>query len=181
MAVATIPEAIGGHVIAGLLGQDYLSTFDLDLDPTRHTLGLYDVSGCAGAFLPWTGRYTAIPASRPVRNILLLPVSVDGHPLQAELDSGASNSVVMAPGMLRLGLAPGGEAMLRGLGRGSVAAHTQHFAAVRIGDETLPGMTMLVAPIHGLRSVDMLLGADWLRTRRVWLSWATNQVFVAAQ
>jgi hypothetical protein len=27
--------------------------------------------------------------------------------------------------------------------------------------------------------VDMLLGADWLQMRRVWLSFATKQVFVA--
>jgi hypothetical protein len=27
--------------------------------------------------------------------------------------------------------------------------------------------------------VDLLLGADWLAQRRVWLSFATRQVFVA--
>jgi hypothetical protein len=37
---------------------------------------------------------------------------------------------------------------------------------------------MLVSPMQALRSVDMLLGADWVRARRVWISWATNQVFV---
>jgi hypothetical protein len=29
--------------------------------------------------------------------------------------------------------------------------------------------------------VDMLLGADWLVSRRVWLSFATKQMFVAAR
>jgi hypothetical protein len=29
--------------------------------------------------------------------------------------------------------------------------------------------------------VDMLLGTDWLRSRRVWLSFATKQMFVAVR
>ena len=181
IAVATIPETIGGRPVAGLLGQDYLSTFDLDLDVAHGTLGLFDVSGCTGAFLPWTGHYTTIPAYRPVRNILLMPVSVDGQSLEAQLDSGSSNSVVIAPGIERLRLAAGGDERVHGLGAGSIAAHPQRFATVRVGSETLPDMTMLVAPYHALRITDMLLGADWLRNRRVWVSWATNQIFVAAR
>jgi len=179
IAVATIPDSAGGHPIAGLLGQDYLSTFDLDLDVPHGTLGLFSVSGCSGAFLPWTGRYTPIEAMRPVGNTLLLPASVDGQAFVAELDSGASSSVVIAPGIERLHLATGGSGTVRGLGAGSMAVHSQRFATVLIGGEMLPDMTMLVAPYHAWRIVDMLLGADWLRDRHVWISWATNQIFVA--
>ena len=67
-----------------------------------------------GAFLPWTRRYTTITAIRPVRNILLLPVLVDGQVLLAELDSGSSSSVVIAPGIERLRLTAGGDGTLRG-------------------------------------------------------------------
>jgi hypothetical protein len=36
-----------------------------------------------------------------------------------------------------------------------------------------------VAPIRLTPIVDMLLGADWLAARRVWISYATRQLFVA--
>jgi hypothetical protein len=35
--------------------------------------------------------------------------------------------------------------------------------------------------VHVVPIVDMLLGADWLRTRHVWLSFTTQQMFVAAR
>ncbi len=180
IAVATLASNVPAHPIAGLLGQDFLSNYDLDLDVRHGTLGVYDVSGCTGWFLPWPGHYSAIAAFRPVRDTLMLPVTINGHTMMAELDSGSARSVVLAPGMVQLGLAPGGGVTLRGLGAGSVTAHLQRFDTLRVGDETIPSVEMLVAPFHALRIVSVLLGADWLQARRVWISWTTDQVFVAA-
>jgi hypothetical protein len=36
-----------------------------------------------------------------------------------------------------------------------------------------------VAPVHLVPIVDMLLGADWLLSRRLWVSFATRQLFMA--
>ncbi len=74
VVVGPIPDAVAGRPIAGLLGEDFLSPYDLDLDIPAGKLTLYAVAGCAGRFLPWTGRYAAIPAWRPVRNVLALPM-----------------------------------------------------------------------------------------------------------
>ena len=108
VVVGAIPDSVDGHPVAGLLGQDFLSPFDLDLDAPGGKLSLYEVSGCGGRFLPWSGRYAAIPAGRPVRNMLTLPLRVGGAVLQAELDSGAARTAITLPGMLQLGLPAGG-------------------------------------------------------------------------
>jgi Aspartyl protease len=179
LVVGPIMETIAGHPVAGLLGEDFLSPFDLDLDVAAGTLKLFDVTGCSGAFVPWPGHVTAIAAMRPVRNILVLPVAVAGRALEAQLDTGASASVIMAPGMAKLGLLPGGGEPLRGFGNGIQHAHAQSFS-LQVGSTPAAATTLLVAPIHGLRSIDMLLGADWVGVRRIWISWATNQVFLPA-
>jgi hypothetical protein len=114
-----------------------------------------------------------------VRNILALPMRVGSASLQAELDSGAANSVITLPGMLALGLAAGGGDAVRGFGKGSLAARTQRFPSVQVGGLRAEPADMVVAPIRTLRSIGALLGADWLSARHVWISWATNQVFVA--
>jgi hypothetical protein len=155
---------VGGVAIAGLLGEDFLSAFDLDLNLGTGTLTLYDVSGCSGHFLPWHDPYQAVTAWRPVRNILALPIRIGGTEVQAMLDTGALRSVVTLPGMVQLGLAAGGTDSVRGFGPASLAAHEQHF----------------IAPIRTLRSIGALLGADWLARRHVWISWATDQVFIAS-
>jgi hypothetical protein len=54
---------IAGRPIAGLLGPDFLSPFDLDIDLPDRRLTLYDVHGCDAWFLPWTTPYAAIPAN----------------------------------------------------------------------------------------------------------------------
>ncbi len=177
VVIGPVQDVVDGHKVAGLLGQDYLSLFDLDLDAAAGTVKLYGVAGCSGSFLPWPGHPVALPASRPVRNILVLSVRVAGQMLTAELDTGASNSVIMAPGMARLGLTAGGPDHVRGFGTGSVVAREQPFM-MQVGSLKPAEAKLVVSPFHALRSVDMLLGADWLMTRRVWISWATNQVFV---
>ena len=179
LVVGPIPDAIEGRPIAGLLGQDFLSPFDLDLDDAARVLTLYDLTGCSGRFLPWHESYAAISAWRPVRNILALPMRVGATPLQAELDTGAANTVITLPGMLALGLAPGGGDTARGFGAGSLAARSQNFPAVQVGSLPAFAGAMVVAPIHTLRSIGVLLGADWVAGRHVWVSWATNQIFVA--
>ena len=177
VVVGPIPDSVAGVPVTGLLGQDFLSPFDIAIDPAASTLTLYDVAGCTGGFIPWSGQAHAIAAQRPVRNILALPVVADGHPLLAELDSGAQTTVLMAPGMAKLGLVAGGSDTVRGFGAGSIPSRVVP-TTLLVGGQALPAWPVTAAPIRGLRSIDMLLGADWLRRQRVWVSWATNQVFV---
>jgi hypothetical protein len=176
--------AIGGEPIAGLLGTDLLAAFDLALDGPAHRLTLYDVRGCSGRFLPWSQPYDAIPTLRPVRDMLMVPARIDHRVMLALIDTGSASTLILAPGMYRLGLT---EALLeddqaasaRGFGPGSLPAHLHRFDALTIGSDTTPDPRLWVGDGHVMPIVDLLLGADWLRQRVVWLSYATTQVFVA--
>ena len=177
-------NTVDGRPIAGLLGRDFLAPFDLDLDLPNGRLTLFDVQGCGAGFLPWTTPYAAIPATPSVDSALVVQVMVDGRPLRALIDTGASGSLITASGMFRLGLTPG--LLARdpvgngaGVGPAPVPMHHHHFAEMRVGPDATRDLTLWVAPVHMVPIVDMLLGTDWLRSRRVWLSFATKQMFVA--
>ena len=178
VVIGPIPEAVEGKPVAGLLGQDFLSPFDLDLDLPAGTLTLVDVTACRGRFLPWRMPYQAVAAWRPVRNILAVPISVGDARIEALLDTGALQSVITLPGMIQLGLAAGGADRVGGFGPNSLAARIQTFPSVQVGGLGPAPMAMMVAPVRTLRSIGALLGADWLAGRHVWISWATDQVFV---
>jgi hypothetical protein len=175
-------SAVGGRQVDGLLGRDFLSAFDLDLDFPRRSLTLYDVHDCAGKFLPWTETYLSVPVTNPTESALVVPVELDGIPLRALLDSGASRTLVAAPGMARLGLGlerlqGDTSQIVGGMGPHTVTMWQHQFGKLRIGDETFPNPVYFVAPIQLQPICDLLLGADWLMGRRVWISYATNQLF----
>src|SRR5262249_21231579 len=85
--------AVAGRPLAGLLGRDFLSPFDLDIDLASHRMTLFDVRGCDALFLPWSVPYAAIPAATPMGAALVVQVQLDGRPLRALLDTGASSSL----------------------------------------------------------------------------------------
>ena len=102
------------------------------------------------------------------------------------LDTGASSSLVAAPGLYRLGLQPADFAgdpadQVSGLGPHMVTMYRHTFRSLQVGGQTTGSPVIWVAPVHLTPIVDMLLGADWLAGRRIWISFATQQLFVAAR
>jgi hypothetical protein len=173
--------AVDGISIDGLLGRDFLSAFDVALDaPGRH-LTLWGVSGCAGRFLPWREPYDAIATLPEYGDALVLPVLADGKRLRALPDTGAGETLLAAPGVIRLGLGgPGASASeIRGFGTRARPSWPARLASLRIGGQTEHDVPLLASRLHLFPIVDMLLGADWFRARRIWLSYATGQIFVA--
>ena len=187
LTVGTLPHSQAeGRVVDGLLGRDFLSVFDLMLDMPNRTVTLIAVSGCAGNFLPWAAPYVAIPAENPMEDALVLSVTLDGVRLRALLDTGAGVSLIAAPGMVRLGLTLAQlendpRQAVSGLGARTVAMHRHAFRTLLVGPLTTLRPTFWVAPIRLTPIVDMLLGADWLADKTVWISFATKQVFVAGR
>jgi Aspartyl protease len=189
LTVGPLPQgAFAEHDIAGLLGADFLGGFDLDLDMPHGRLSLYRVTGCTaqslGRLLPWPPGYASIQASALIRDVLTFPVELDSITLRTEIDTGSSIGLLTASGIDRMGLStemlaqdPGGS--VSGVGRFAVAMRRHRFGALQIGAERIAAPTVWAARVHVLPIVDLLLGGDWLRGRRVWFSYATSQIFVA--
>jgi predicted aspartyl protease len=183
LVVATLPPVTPNQPIDGLLGRDFVSAFDLALDMRAPTLTLYDVKGCAGRFLPWTGDYAEVPVQMPMGSAIVVPVQLDGVPLRALLDTGASTSLLVAPGIARLGLTPerlsGSAHQALGVGPRPVEVRPHRFTTLRVGTDVQNAPVLMVAPAHLVPIVDMLLGGDWLAGKSIWISFATHRLFVA--
>ncbi len=169
----------------GILGADVLSRYDLDIDLAAGTLALYAVAGCTGRFIDWPTATAAIPLQRFFQDQLkTAPVTVDGQPLSALVDTGATQSVLFGPAMKRLGQASrANPADGRGYGIGAtgaqrVSVRLHRFASLRLGDTTIPDPLLAIARTSPL-NLDMILGLDVLGGRHFWLSYATSQLFLA--
>ncbi|MGH7110013.1 MAG: aspartyl protease family protein [Stellaceae bacterium] len=177
----TLPSAAGAQP-AGLLGGDFLSHFDVDLDLAEGRLALYP-PGCGPARPPWRSAYTTIPANLSIDDRLFFPVALDGHKLFAFIDTGAQVSTIDTAAAARLGLSKAeisGDpaARLRGVSAAPMEAHAHRFAWLRIGGDTVRDPVLIVTALN-LPDADIVLGLDFLRGRRVWFSYLTHRIFLA--
>ncbi len=184
LSVGAIPVSqMGGVPVDGILGRDVLAAFDLSLDFARRRVTLYRVRGCSGRFLPWRGPYAAVPALAGYRAPLAVAVRADGHVLRAMIDTGSTADLLTASGMARLGLTVAGlagepTAQARGIGPRSLRVQVYRLGWLVVGASVSQGVNVVTAPVILTPILDLLLGVDWLGTHRVWLSYATGQVFV---
>jgi len=177
----SLPDA-GGVQPDGLLGADFLSRFDIDLDLPDDRLALYR-HGCAPLRPPWAGAYTAVSVNRSINDRLFFPVDLDGRQLFAFIDTGAQISTIDAGAARALGLSPAALArdpiaVMRGVAPERIRARAHRFGRLRVGDETIRDPVMIVADLN-LPDADIVLGLDFLRGRRVWFSYASRRIFLA--
>ena len=183
VAVGPLPVAHGAAMnAAGLLGADWFKDFDVELDLPHRRLALYQVEGCSGDYMPWQGPKASVIADIYRRGLVILPAELDGRRITALLDSGANRSVVSATAAARLGfgtsaLAQDRAGMALGVDGASLATYDHRFGELRVGGTRYASPTLNVSPLH-VTVADMLLGIDWLRGNRVWISYAARRVTI---
>lgn len=157
------PMVGAGGAMAGLIGADFLSLYDIDLDIPHRRLTLYRVNHCPGLTPLWPGRFTSVKMSLGHARRPTIPVELDGVPLQAIFDTGASQMILSKASVIRLGA--GG------------AAHYYSAERLRVGDEVFGGARAILQDLP-VGDAEMLIGEDYMLTRRFWLSYATGTLFI---
>jgi hypothetical protein len=167
----------------GLLGADILLAFDMDLDLPNSRVTLYRARrACPTAGPPWKQPYITLSGITTKRDRLLIPFELDGVKSMAVLDTGAQLSSVSRRLAQELGL---GDAELaadrkitaHGAAPDQVSVPVHRFHELRVGPALLQAPFLPVIPMTDGMG-DALVGADFLQGRRVWLSFATHQMFV---
>jgi hypothetical protein len=168
-----------GGLPDGLLGADVLGAFDADMDIPGGALTLYPA--CPNPRPPWTAPYTELPG-RLVRGRFLVPLMLNGVPVPVAIDTGAEYSLVSVRGAEAAGVPQAALAMdpptqLAVVGPDTLVARVHRFQEVRIGTEQYrdPVLPVIAFPTP---SIDGLLGMNYLRRHRVWLSYGSGRVFV---
>jgi predicted aspartyl protease len=168
--------------ISGLLGADYLQFSDVELDLPHGRMVLWNVHDCASDFLGWHVPHFVLPLYRYQPNRLVAYVRVDGQKVTALIDWGARATTLTTAAATALGVTP--EALSHdrsgtshGVDQNEVPIRIHRFEQLSIGPATFRNIALEVADLH-VSDVGMLLGVDYFRTRHVWLSYATEQMFV---
>jgi predicted aspartyl protease len=181
--------------IALLLGVDFLQNFEIEFDLLHNAVRLYQARDCDGVRLAYWGDAGELPMESNVRPVMT--VKINGEPIRALLDSGASRSILADLDARRLGftpetpgVVPGG--CISGIGAKRMDTWIGQFRSFEVGNEMINDPKMYFADlwrdnryartgshlpqrIAGLP--DMLLGADFLRAHRVLVANSQRKVY----
>jgi len=82
--------------LAGMLGSDLLSHFDIEIDPSRSKVTLFGQRHCRGQVVYWPQTDAVRIPFKFNKNWINIPVLLDGKPLRAIIDTGATDSLLDA-------------------------------------------------------------------------------------
>jgi hypothetical protein len=97
----------------------------------------------------------------------MMPVEMNGVALSALFDTGARGNILSSASGTRLGVTAGDGA----------TATLARAARFRVGDELFADSRLGVIDLPAF-DADMLIGEDYMQTRRFWLSYATGALFI---
>jgi predicted aspartyl protease len=173
-----------GLAADGLLGQDVLTAFDLDIDVPGRTLTFYRPRQCPDVRPPWSEPYAQVEGVRSLPpDRLLIPFRLDGVQGMGILDTGAQATTIGLRMANRMGLTPeamGNDPIVQhhGAGPGTQEARLHRFGLLQIGPAAAPDPVLSVLPVDAGVG-DALVGEDFINGRRIWLSFSSRAVFIS--
>ena len=169
----------------GVLGIDVLVEYELELDLRRGRAALYRARPYPTARPPWEGEVTQLPVvQRPRAGHLFVSLTLDGEPLLGMLDSGASRTTLSTQSAedarltrRRLATLPAGRG--QAVNPGGVVVRMAPLPRAAGSAATWWSGRCWGSWIFRRMSGNLLVGADYLGSRRVWFSFLLGRVFVA--
>ncbi|HEY4115252.1 MAG TPA: pepsin/retropepsin-like aspartic protease family protein [Rhizomicrobium sp.] len=83
-----------GLDVDGTIAPNLLQVFDVELDFANGKMNLFSPDHCPGKVVYWAKDYAAIPFKTPDGFHIVVPVTLDGHTLEANFDTGASVTLI---------------------------------------------------------------------------------------
>jgi predicted aspartyl protease len=200
MVMAGSNRPVGSSDFAMILGQDVLSSADIELDLANNKIRLLKASGCSASepLAYWGGAFAQAPIEALDENRkVITTVRLNGKPVRALLDTGAWSSVVSTEAARAAGVdiedpqvtAAG---VSGGLGKGTLKNYLATFDTLAIGEQTVTKAKLRMADLHRhtrstttesrIKQADpnefhLILGADFFRSHRVLISYSQRRVY----
>jgi predicted aspartyl protease len=96
MAIQPNPDFGKGTRYVGLFGPDMMGRYDVDIDFGTYKMNYFSPDHCPGHVVYWPHAALAVTPMTFHNRHIRLPVKIDGKELKAEIDTGASNTTMMA-------------------------------------------------------------------------------------
>lgn len=175
-----LPTSVEGMPVLGLFGGDFMANYDVDIDVPKHRFAMYSLHQCGKRIEPFDPPYIQVPFHLD-GTAIKLDLKLNNTTLNAALDSGAAITSITEEDARRAGVtktllaSDPANTRLMGIDHNPVRAHWHQFGSLEIGDEQMRNFHFAVAD---MATGTTLLGADFFRLNRVWISYSHEILFI---
>ena len=182
-----------GDAVAGLIGENVLGVADVEYDLANGVVRLFKPDGCgptdnlgywakgtaAELALQHTARVgSSIDASRHVKALGLL----NGQRINVTFDTGAWRSILRLDSAARAGVTPKTagakyEGLSAGFGPRAIDTWLAPFQSFALGSEQIQNTTLRMGAVE-LSDTDMLLGADFFLSHRIYVANSQGKLYL---
>lgn len=180
-------RAFGGDV-DGIIGQNFLGNNDTEFDLANGFIRIFKPKGCDDANLAyWADENTQVAELEfrkrtPQQPLLFANAKINGKKIKIILDTGASRSFLTLRAASRAGIEPEDEnvtaaGLARGIGKKSAESSLALFDTLDLGGELVKNARLRIADIKLGPEADMLLGADFFLSHRIYVDSQANKLY----
>lgn len=170
----------------GVLGQNILSFADVEYDLGNGVVRLLRAENCKdSARVYWVnaGEHFSSVTIEPIYKFephIIGTAYINGKKIRVWFDTGAASSVLSLKAAERAGIktsSPGVQSSyeMRGAGLKVIPSWIAPFSSFRIDDEEIRNTRIRIADVD-LGGADMLLGADFFLSHRIYVAWGMNKL-----
>jgi tetratricopeptide (TPR) repeat protein/predicted aspartyl protease len=177
-----------GQGSAGVLGLNFLNMADAEYDLGQGVVRLMKADGCGKAMLAYWVKAAApysvmdtVPEPQVKISHIIGTAYLNGTQIRVLFDTGAGASIISLEAAARAGIKASSPGVVRGgtsngIGRGNFATFIGPFASFKIGDEEIKNTRLRFGDIH-LDNTDMLIGADFFLSHRIYVANSQHKVY----
>jgi tetratricopeptide (TPR) repeat protein/predicted aspartyl protease len=194
---------VGGSGYIGLIGQNILGFADIEYDLPHGAIRFFKQDGCKGANLGYWGQPAAVeidlthtgkrPESRDrdpnhydpgdLNRDVRAAAQINGQRVIVTFDTGASSSMLNRNVAARVGVTPDtpgavSVGLFSGIGSERKAAWVAPFDSFALGDERINHTRLQFGDLDRVQT-DMLLGADFFLSHRIFIANSLSKAFVS--
>jgi clan AA aspartic protease (TIGR02281 family) len=179
-----LDQSHGAVPYDAIVGAPFLLQADMEISLAAKELKFFSPQDCKDAFLAyWDRNAVVVPfLNGPSRNPRFT-VEVNGRKLKAMIDTGATSSAIELDAAAAAGLVPkedaGGASYAVGIGERAAGLWRAHVDSFAIGNERIESVDINVIDTGGRLSVDVVLGADFLRAHRVLFAMSQRRLYLS--
>ena len=180
-------STVGRSESIGVLGQNLFRIGDVEYDLAQGVIRLMRAEDCGHALLAYwvkpSESYSMMDIERatPQSPHITGTAFINGARIRVLFDSGAGTSILSMRAAERAGVKPDTSGVVEagygmGIGQASVKTFIGPFATFKIGDEEIRNTRLRFGDID-VESADMLIGADFFLSHRIYVASSRRKLF----